>query len=200
METEGGQGTVVRPWVWILGIFVAPVVDTILLENYTYIATRMVVNLEAIVTQLVFERALKMRFTDHDADSGEGGAKAGERDQPSNTTTLVPGTPVEEDEAGGSLRVVGEEAEGELRHHTTEGEATMGDGSEVVAGDELSSSPDKKTLPKEDDTPSSKQGANLVGRLTNLVSTDLTNLRDGSSLRMLPSFDDQRTDGRYLPC
>ncbi|KIJ62401.1 hypothetical protein HYDPIDRAFT_94464 [Hydnomerulius pinastri MD-312] len=59
---SGGKEAVVRPWVWILGIFLGPVITALSLQWYGFIATRTLVRAEGILTQLIFEHALRIRM------------------------------------------------------------------------------------------------------------------------------------------
>jgi hypothetical protein len=63
MET-GGEDAVVRPAVWISFIFIAPMLNGFALNLEDFVSTRMSVQLEAILTQLIFEHALRVRVTD----------------------------------------------------------------------------------------------------------------------------------------
>ncbi|VDB84814.1 unnamed protein product [Peniophora sp. CBMAI 1063] len=79
----GGEGAVVRPWVWISFMFFGPFIGTVAFQLYFYISTHTLVRLQTIITQLIFEHALRMRMkaeTDDAARQGEevegsGGAK-----------------------------------------------------------------------------------------------------------------------------
>ncbi|KAE9395907.1 P-loop containing nucleoside triphosphate hydrolase protein [Gymnopus androsaceus JB14] len=67
----GGQDAVVRPWVWILWLFIGPVGGTIAIQWYIFVATRTLARTQAIVTQLVFEHSLRIRVKAEAADSSE---------------------------------------------------------------------------------------------------------------------------------
>lgn len=60
MET-GGVGALVRPWVWISLLFLDPMLQSIGMQWYFFTASRLAVRVEALVTQLVFSHALRMR-------------------------------------------------------------------------------------------------------------------------------------------
>lgn len=79
LET-GDEGLTVRPWVWVSALLVGPVASSIIWEAFMFISSQVVVWNECILTQLVFERALKMRLTD------EGEAEA----QPSGGDGVTP--------------------------------------------------------------------------------------------------------------
>ncbi|KZT67112.1 P-loop containing nucleoside triphosphate hydrolase protein [Daedalea quercina L-15889] len=80
----GGEGASVRPWFWVVWLFLGPAFETISLSLYFFYSTRLLVRIEAIITQLVFEHALRMRvkaetggsFVREDAQKGgKGGNK-----------------------------------------------------------------------------------------------------------------------------
>ncbi|KZV64708.1 P-loop containing nucleoside triphosphate hydrolase protein [Peniophora sp. CONT] len=58
----GGEGATVRPWVWISMMFFGPAVSTILMQLYTWITTASLVRVEGMITQLIFEHALRIRM------------------------------------------------------------------------------------------------------------------------------------------
>ncbi|KZV91873.1 hypothetical protein EXIGLDRAFT_675729 [Exidia glandulosa HHB12029] len=59
---SAGEGAVVRPWVWIIWLFLGPFLSSLVFECYAFVATRMLVQAESILTQLVFEHALRIRM------------------------------------------------------------------------------------------------------------------------------------------
>lgn len=174
---SGSKASIVRPWVWIMALFVGPMSETIVNELYLLINTRIIVITEAIMTQLVFERALKMRFTDESEESS--------KPTDSGPSILVH-TPSE-----GSIDHSSTEREG--RTDRSEGEET------VISLDGAEGPADTKGKSKAADAPgptaskpsgppvapaeSPKKTSNLVGRLTNMVSTDLANITDGGYIQ-----------------
>ncbi|KAJ6578766.1 multidrug resistance-associated ABC transporter [Mycena vulgaris] len=60
IETEG-KGASVRPWVWVLWLFLGPTICTLGEQWYMFQVCRAIVRLEAILTELVFEHALRIR-------------------------------------------------------------------------------------------------------------------------------------------
>lgn len=189
-----GSGMTVRPWVWILVLFAGTLGEAILFELYLYAQTRLIVKTEGIFTQLVFERALQMRFTENDND-GEKGQEAS-----SLTTTLVHTPANEEQPAAGSDSPSNAEDHVQQR---SEGEETVREGSESESAADSKGKGKGKELSRSTPAPEaqaavetsepkpldkSKQSSNLVGRLNNLVSTDLKNLTDGEWLFSEPSW------------
>ncbi|KAF5370319.1 hypothetical protein D9758_006918 [Tetrapyrgos nigripes] len=61
METDG-QNATIRPWVWIIGLFLSPVLEAVSFEWYFRVLFHTEVRIEALVQQLVFEQALRMRI------------------------------------------------------------------------------------------------------------------------------------------
>ncbi|TFY61054.1 hypothetical protein EVJ58_g4753 [Rhodofomes roseus] len=74
----GGKGAPVHPWFWILTLFCGPIAENICHQGYTFQGTRLLVRAEAVITQLIFNHALRMRMTAEvpDAPTSEGDAPA----------------------------------------------------------------------------------------------------------------------------
>ncbi|KAH7340932.1 ABC transporter type 1, transmembrane domain-containing protein [Rhizoctonia solani] len=56
-----------RPWVWILWLFLGPVIGAIAMQWYVFTTCGMVDRIEAMVTQLLFEHSLRIRMTSEDS-------------------------------------------------------------------------------------------------------------------------------------
>ncbi|KAJ7758122.1 hypothetical protein DFH07DRAFT_818757 [Mycena maculata] len=163
IETDG-QGAVVRPWVWIAMIFLGPVCGSLGFQWYIFINTRSLVRLEAIITQLVFAHSLRIRVKAETTAASEVASHA-----PS----------VEE-----SLSVSRDESDGESVDQT----ATLEDGESSPRSEDdtttvqASSSSIKSGASKEPAKPAKaedkKTEGSLVGKINNLVSTDLGDSRD----------------------
>ncbi|KAF7319288.1 ATP-binding cassette transporter [Mycena chlorophos] len=65
---------VIQPWIWILFLIIGPMTASTALQWYIYLATRTLVRCEAIITQLVFEHALRIRVK---AESSDGTTSSG---------------------------------------------------------------------------------------------------------------------------
>jgi hypothetical protein len=163
----GGQGAIVRPWVWISWLFIGPLVGSAAMQWYIFINTGTLVRIECIITQLVFEHSLRIRMKEE---------VAGATERVSEGTTVV-GTPVPE--ADTSL------GEGNISNGTTAGPApstsTSTSPSTQLKGKDKAK---KDTSVAPSVTPSTtasakdkdnKQG-NLVGKINNFISTDLGNI------------------------
>lgn len=116
-----------------------------------------------MITQLVFEHALRIRMKSEPSESPPS------LSQPS---TSVP-TP---DNAS-----IAEFASG----HSPDGtEATAGT-STTLASEATPSEADKASIKGEEKKPAGEKGGNLVGKINNLVSTDLNNIIDGRDFLMI---------------
>ncbi|THH33272.1 hypothetical protein EUX98_g944 [Antrodiella citrinella] len=124
LET-GGEGAIVKPWVWMIWLLLGPMLGAVFIGWYQYIETRTLNQAQAILTQLIFDHALRMRVK---ADV----AKV------SNFETR-PSTP------DGAVS---------LAESTTSAGQASADGASTT-------------------TSATKTSQNLVGKLNNLVTTDL---------------------------
>ncbi|KII86381.1 hypothetical protein PLICRDRAFT_56093 [Plicaturopsis crispa FD-325 SS-3] len=59
---HGGAGAVVRPWAWIAWLFLGSLIRTLAAQGYGYISGIIGVQVEAIITELIFEHALRIRI------------------------------------------------------------------------------------------------------------------------------------------
>ncbi|KAJ7454991.1 P-loop containing nucleoside triphosphate hydrolase protein [Mycena galericulata] len=71
IETKG-EGATVRPWVWVLWLFLGPTIRLLAEQWYMFTVSRAAVRLEILLTQLVFEHALKMKINSGTAMTGPG--------------------------------------------------------------------------------------------------------------------------------
>ncbi|KAG8926192.1 hypothetical protein FRC00_003144 [Tulasnella sp. 408] len=149
LET-GGEGAVYKPWLWIIGLCLAPVLGTIGFQLYLFITNRLLIRTEALITQLVFEHSLKIRMKlETGSESSTAASRAASVHEPEH-----PG-----EESGDTLM-----ASGEKLSSPPKGKAPPVGPSE----------PSSPTPTKKDDD--SQKDKNLVGRITNLISTDLENI------------------------
>jgi len=119
----------------------------------------MLVQVQAILTQLVFEHSLRIRIK---AETSGSGSVA-----PSTATTPKASAPATPDSASDSETANALTVEGSTSSHSPE--------STVVNDTE---SPSKQAAVRASDD-SDSSGGNLVGKLQNLVTTDIDNIGDG---------------------
>ncbi|KAG5644695.1 hypothetical protein DXG03_007918 [Asterophora parasitica] len=125
----------VKPWVWIASLFFAPLSSTLIMQQYQALLARATVQLEAILTQLMLQHALRIRVV---ADTGSSTDTANVTAAPSAAPSVGSGS-------GSSTS-------------STESEETV----TLEADPKLQS-----------DSVDAKAGKSLVGRMNNLISSDL---------------------------
>ncbi|KAG9012453.1 hypothetical protein FRB94_006069 [Tulasnella sp. JGI-2019a] len=176
---SGGEGAAYHPWVWVLALFIGPFLGSILWELNIALGTRLLVRTEGIITQLIFERALKMRFTDDTQKS-----------PPSETPSEPAATLDDEMVTERTARSEGTEgSEVTLRGDSEPNDVnTKGKGNSTSPSASGSGSPRPETTRPPNGDPAKKAGSkeskNLVGKLTNMVSTDLRNLTNARNFIM----------------
>jgi hypothetical protein len=63
-----GQGASFRPILWILLLFVGPTIGSLAIQGYVFLNTRVLVRSESVLTQLLFDHALRLRMKDTTED------------------------------------------------------------------------------------------------------------------------------------
>uniref|UniRef100_A0A8H7XSQ8 Uncharacterized protein n=1 Tax=Psilocybe cubensis TaxID=181762 RepID=A0A8H7XSQ8_PSICU len=160
-----GTDSSVKPWVWVLFMFVGPVAQSGFEHWNLYIQTQARVRLQAVLTQLFFEHSLRIRMKAETSNDG------------------VESTPTPS-EAGDNRSVVGgesiasgpnqsrEDAESQITQASTAVGTTEASASTVQDNTPESSGQAK---PQADEGPpvkkSSGDAENLIGKINNLVST-----------------------------
>ncbi|KAI0068079.1 P-loop containing nucleoside triphosphate hydrolase protein [Artomyces pyxidatus] len=141
-----GEGAALRPWFWIALLFLGPVISTLTMQRYMFITTGLLVQAEAIFTQLVFEHALRIRLI---AEVSEGKATSENGDSAIATPHTASVSAADTAVNGG------------------EGPSADNQGAKVPS-----------PLP-EDTAGRDAKGSNLIGKINNLVTSDLSNLTEG---------------------
>ncbi|KAI9509765.1 hypothetical protein F5148DRAFT_1275094 [Russula earlei] len=162
LETRG-EGAVVRPWVWITYLFLGPALGTIAFQWYIFISTGTLVRFSAIITQLIFEHGLRIRV---------------KAETSSSTRTTPAVTPEARSEVAtpDSASVVGDNVVSE--HPSGSGEEIrQSTPPSTIKGKQKEDSP--ATAASEIDSEDLGKSSNLVGKMNNLVSTDLDNIIEG---------------------
>ncbi|KAK0192566.1 hypothetical protein F5146DRAFT_1040501 [Armillaria mellea] len=152
---KGEEEVQYRPWVWIAWIFLGPTFVSLASEWYLFINTRVRAHSEVLITQLVFEHALRirMKFQSHDTGSTE----ATPRDMTPEDTSH-PGI--------GTVHT----AESSTDEEATPNIAKSKDGAPKPPTDVSTAS----MTPPSTDTQSEVK--NFVGRINNLVTSDVANI------------------------
>ncbi|KAI0803028.1 hypothetical protein BC629DRAFT_1491319 [Irpex lacteus] len=80
---SGDRTDIVRPWVWIIWMAAGPILGAVAVQWYRYIATRVIILAQAILTPVLFNHSLRIRVK---ADSGNASGANGA----SGTTRTIP--------------------------------------------------------------------------------------------------------------
>ncbi|KAI0768312.1 P-loop containing nucleoside triphosphate hydrolase protein [Trametes elegans] len=162
---SGKTETHIRPWFWIALFFLGRVFKDISDQWFLYYQSRFSVRLQAIITELIFEHSLRIRMKAETSDSpaqamsGNSTAIA----TPDNASQVGVEGPQDGGEAGGDRTQTSSPS------GSTAVSSTKGKGKSAAAGEADA---------KQTSAPPAKEGGgrHLVGRINNLVSSDLSNL------------------------
>ncbi|WVQ74585.1 hypothetical protein IAR50_004186 [Cryptococcus sp. DSM 104548] len=177
---KDGKGHALRPIVWILFLFVGPTLSSIALQFYIFTTTRSLVRAEALLTQLLFDHALRLRMKDQVDDEREK-----EVEEITNEEEGGPLVTVEEivDHAPGAPE--------ELIHRDdseTEGETTVAPSTEATeVGSSTESDKDKAASRKAaaDAEAQKTKGQGLAGKINVLMSADIESVIEGRDLALV---------------
>ncbi|KAJ6574692.1 hypothetical protein B0H19DRAFT_1371649 [Mycena capillaripes] len=165
----------VKPWFWIIWLLLGPMLGSISFQWYLFLATRTLVRCEALLTQLVFEHALRIRVK---AETTEKASSSG-TSTPADSET----SPIEQEELNGS-------GDFSADADTVSQDETLQASSSSIKSTTSSKGKGKgkgKELLKEEPA-ESPDARNLVGKITNLVTTDLGNITDSRDFILLVMF------------
>ncbi|KAJ7486164.1 hypothetical protein B0H11DRAFT_2157316 [Mycena galericulata] len=166
----GGQDAVVQPWVWIVAIFLAPVIGSLSLQFYIFVITRSLVRFEAIITQLVFAHSLRVRMKAETTTEKETTA---ESDGSSGPPTVEDLPSFSRDESGSDGDT---ESAGAGNRTATPAPSEDDTASTVQASSSSFKSGKEPAKPTKEE--GKKTEGSMVGKINNLVTTDLGNSRD----------------------
>ncbi|KAI0371499.1 multidrug resistance-associated ABC transporter [Pilatotrama ljubarskyi] len=165
LETDGEE-TNVRPWVWISWLFLGPVLGALAIQYYVFntAMTHMLVQTEAIITQLVFDHALRIRMKSETSESPSASRVTTAVHTPDNASIAEP---ADGDQASPGSNGSEDET---VRASTASTTST----SAPKKGKDAKKVEEKLAAPA-----GGSPSGNLIGRINNLVTTDLANLVDG---------------------
>jgi hypothetical protein len=160
LET-GGADTSIRPWFWLFWLFLGPIARNLCFQFYIFIATRTLVRTEGLLTQLVFEHSLRIRLkaeASNEKIEDDNHTVIGTQD----STSVIKGTSVDSN----SLVDGTANQSSQASTPTSNGPVKAKDSSTLKSGTK-SATKDKK------------EAQNLIGKINNLVTTDLDNIVEG---------------------
>ncbi|EED80190.1 predicted protein [Postia placenta Mad-698-R] len=161
---SGGADADVRPWVWITWLFIGPMAGVIVSSLYYMASMRVAVQLEVVVTELVFTHALRIRMK---AETSEDAPTAPVT--PDNASIVRSSAAQSEDEAT-------------VREEETFADSTTASTQSAKAKQKSKSTPEQAvvlTQPTADETKDKDKGKSLVGKINNLITSDLANITKG---------------------
>ncbi|KAF8799457.1 multidrug resistance-associated ABC transporter [Phlegmacium glaucopus] len=175
LET-GGADAFIRPWFWILWLLAGPIVKDICFQWYFFISSRTLVRTEGLLTQLVFEHSLRIRLK----------AEASNREDDILAISASESASVAESKT--------------IDSNSDERTSEPCEASTTVSRDSSSDSQSTSNVHvkgKDKDDPSTsknnakhaskgkKDAQNLIGKINNLVTTDLGNIVDGRNFLII---------------
>ncbi|KAF5317797.1 hypothetical protein D9619_012673 [Psilocybe cf. subviscida] len=172
LETDG-IGAEIRPWFWIIWLLGGPMLQSLIFQYDLFVTTNVLVRLEGLFTQLVFNHSLRIRL------------KAGTSNDPHS------------DSRASSIREASSEAttpdNGSIAD-SSEHERAHSEASTLIASHDADASTSTSTSPKkaakgkgnaeETKTPE-KSNENLIGKINNLITTDLNYITGGQDFLMI---------------
>ncbi|CEL51761.1 ATP-binding cassette transporter abc4 OS=Schizosaccharomyces pombe (strain 972 / ATCC 24843) GN=abc4 PE=3 SV=1 [Rhizoctonia solani AG-1 IB] len=177
-KTQKGEDPgFIRPWFWILWLFLGPVVGSIAFQWYIFITTGSFVRTEGMITQLLFEHSLRIRMV-AEAVGGSGG-KTPKTATPGNDSASIAGSERTAVESQSQPAEGTGEGESNSAGHTTEASN---------AQTLIASTSSVKPQDKEESKAGDGEEANLTGKINNLMSTDLGNMIDGRDFLFILIF------------
>ncbi|KAF8965967.1 ABC transporter type 1, transmembrane domain-containing protein [Flammula alnicola] len=181
LET-GGVGASIRPWVWIIWLFMGPMIQSFSFQWYIFVATRTLALTEVLVTQLVFEHSLRIRLK----------AETSNDSNYEPITTATPSraeSPVGTTASDAASTSAADDSERTSVSGSTTRERSEASQASTLTVREPSTSSSTSTLknagkgkakagvlepPKQE--PKKVSDGNLIGKINNLVTTDLNNI------------------------
>lgn len=199
------------PHTSILILFLGPVIGTLAFQWHIFVQTRWVVRCEAVLTQLVFEHALRIRVTNSDVEKekdkgtvkaeAEGTSKATVADDGKQTPpvpaaeTSIEAEGTDAVQASHETQATDASSATTLREPSTSGSTTTSSTLTVVAPTDngkgkgrASPVPNPKEANASAASKKAPSGKNLVGKINNLVSSDQDNIINGRDFLMLCAY------------
>ena len=160
LETNG-EGAKLKPIVWVVLLFVGPLFNSLAIQHYIFLMTRALVRTECLLTQLLFDHALRLRMRD---------STEGEDEKAAEPEASGPVINVEEVTADGVEAVIPENGQG-----LTTGEA-------VAVG---VPAPEEGASKKEEAEDSGPKGQGLAGKINVLMAADVESVVEGRDIPLV---------------
>ncbi|KAF8157953.1 multidrug resistance-associated ABC transporter [Crassisporium funariophilum] len=158
LESGEGRADDIKPWVWVVCLFLGPVMIAITFQWYIFIGTAVLARTEGLLTQLVFDHSLRIRFK-----------AVGTGDESRSTATSNAVTPVDTPETG-SIN-----DSGTLQDNDSQSESTS------VAKGKGKPDPPPVVPPANQE----KKKNNLIGKINTMVTVDVDNIINSKDFLMV---------------
>ncbi|KAF8307152.1 hypothetical protein DL93DRAFT_151027 [Clavulina sp. PMI_390] len=168
VETNG-TGSTIKPWFWVLALFLKSFVGSVANHRYLYLVTKLRVQLEALITQVVFEHALRIRIKEERNSSEAASTPAPvvpEASIPTTDTTLIDAPEVVASNSALENPVLADMEAQAIVAATS---------SELNPQSEATIPPESSEEERKNDDKAAKS-ANLIGKINNLITSDLSNI------------------------
>ncbi|KAF7290261.1 Multidrug resistance-associated ABC transporter protein [Mycena indigotica] len=146
---------VVRPWVWIALVAGGPLIGALAFQAYIFVNTRTLVWTESVVTQLVFAHSLRIRVKADSRDDEDAQAAATDQQPVAAAVSESGSTSAAEGDAESTTI---QPSSASVRSSSSSS-AAQKDGNQKTA--------------KQADKKAEEKGQSMVGKINNLVTTDL---------------------------
>ncbi|KAL0950644.1 hypothetical protein HGRIS_007432 [Hohenbuehelia grisea] len=191
LETNG-QDAFVRPWVWVLCLFWGPMLKTISFQWCIFAGTAVLARTESVVTQLIFEHALRLRMV-AETEPAKGSDNV-EFDSSSTVPSGLASTTCSEPASSGdgAVQEVSEE-QGEASSGSLVQPTPPGTNSNTLVESVRSRFRNlwkkrvkgAESIKKPEAVSKKPSVSKLQGRITNLVTTDLANITEARNFVFL---------------
>lgn len=145
----------IRPIVWICLLFIGPIIASISIQYYVFLMTRALVRTESLLTQLLFDHALRLRMRDTTDDEDSKSVAQEPTDAPGPIISV-------------------ENVDGAESGSTTE-----------VASSDGSNGKDGSKKAAADKEAAKNKGQGLAGKINVLISTDVESVIEGECPAMI---------------
>ncbi|KAI0697137.1 multidrug resistance-associated ABC transporter [Cytidiella melzeri] len=162
-----GGNDIVRPWVWIAWMGFGPLLGSIAIQWYIFTSTRLMVQVQAMITQLVFEHSLRIRVKAETSGTPSASAASSVATTPDNAS-------IAEHSDGADSTATDDETQTAMSEGTSATKASKSKKSQAPS--------EASTAVADQPKDSQTKGGHLVGKLNNLVTTDLNNMVDGRDI------------------
>ncbi|KAF8307170.1 hypothetical protein DL93DRAFT_2171840 [Clavulina sp. PMI_390] len=181
-----GAGATIRPWFWIFALIVRGVAKSILEHRYLYLMTKIRIQLEGIITEVVFEHALRIRMNDGSSSVSNALTSTADslttQSNPSGADAN-PDTAVSVDQGSNVPTTAPESAT--MKAPMTEPFSGTSRATPTVAAP----SPGKRP---NDNAKDDKKHSHLIGKINNLMSSDLQNIMELAEIPMTVVYNPLR--------